>query len=77
MSKVLKKCCNCKKLAKDQVLPQTHPGNRVHLMLVSPFIVETGGNFVFKPQNLAHEDLSEYSYKSQGFDKKEYFESNG
>ena len=21
---------------------QTHPGNRVHLMLVSPFIVETG-----------------------------------
>ena len=22
---------------------QTHPGNRVHLMLVSPFIVETGG----------------------------------
>ena len=22
---------------------QTHPGNKLHLMLVSPFIVETGG----------------------------------
>ena len=44
---------------------QTHPGNRVHLMLVSPFIVETGGFvfvFVFVFVFLSYLYLCSYTY---------------